>query len=45
MVEGDRDGVWAFWVRCPGILKKDLIFLNGAASGERDEFSVDVGVC
>ena len=35
--------MWAFLVLCPGIVKKDLIFLKGAANGERVEFSL--GVC
>ena len=35
--------MWAFLVLCPGIVKKDLIFLKGAASGERVELSL--GVC
>ena len=43
--EGERAGRWAFRVHCPGILKKDQSFLNGAAIGERVEFDFEFGVC
>ena len=43
--EGGRVGaVCAFRERCPGIVKKCRIFLNGAAIGERVEFSFVFGV-